>query len=452
MGEVTEPLLSSSDSDESDSSDDENGSEKATIRAFRQVFDEVNKVDFKSDSQIQAFASKFAHTFERKHKVHGTLLHYMTEEPITLGCPRHRLLKLLLQDWPQLLIEQDSEKNGPLHLALQKKKRRREFVETVLECGRDDIVTKAIGLCNDRDDNCLHQAIKIEFRSTKQLILKCHQDILVKKNKDQQTPLHMAMELVVSSRHKPAGARDSNAFQSDPAQVKGKESSSPKEFLARNDDLLVGVGKAKYAQGKNEDPTANISKLVKRGSALQGHVNDSVGGGANHTVETMAFKSKQRRAFDLQEIVEGLISRNGKSMSEKNGKGFTPYQYRLHVIKEKPSKFSAYKTQQQQGGESTSEMAIEDDPIARYMKYYCLRNMDRKEAIEVLYEKGKGIDPYLISFSFIFLFLLLFSSPFLFGHVYSCPCLFLFPFLHCFHRVWCIEFDQLINNILRAAY
>lgn len=45
--------------------------------------------------------------------------------------------------------------------------------------------------------------------------------------------------------------------------------------------------------------------------------------------------------------------------------------------------------------ELSEETVVQHDPIASYVKSYCLRNLERGDVIRVLYEKGEGTAVFL---------------------------------------------------------
>lgn len=80
--------------------------------------------------------------------------------------------------------------------------------------------------------------------------------------------------------------------------------------------------------------------------------------------------------FCLPVIVQSLMSCNKEALFIKNLHGQTPYQYCLDLLEKIASRdFKA---------------SVEGDLIAQDMKSFCLRNVTREEAMDILYAKGKG--------------------------------------------------------------
>lgn len=73
-----------------------------------------------------------------------------------LGKTSFKLLKWLLKNHPELLLETDSTRKSPLHIAIEKNKL--NFVKTLLKHVQD--LDAVLDLSNVMGNNCLHMAIK----------------------------------------------------------------------------------------------------------------------------------------------------------------------------------------------------------------------------------------------------------------------------------------------------
>lgn len=86
-----------------------------------------------------------------------------------------------------------------------------------------------------------------------------------------------------------------------------------------------------------------------------------------------AIKNSRDEPYFLQ-VVQSLLSHSAKSISLRNSQNQTPYRHRLELLEKNEAE----------------GIIIQKDPIIQSMKYFCLRNFGRQNAIDILYATGKG--------------------------------------------------------------
>lgn len=369
--------------------DDDNDDDDATVsEIFNSIFSCADKIGVAADeARWNTFGEEFKNDFAKNHKSRGTLLHVMAFEKKAPNHPRYELLKWLVRKRPELLFEKDADNLCPLNSALEQKKTLNQpFVDAVLSVCNDETITKALKVPNSGGNTCLHQAIKMELSSTMELIGKCSKmtEIFTVQNSDGNTPLHLAMVLTTSPGAKPTGSedkgngprRDEVSHRKEGLPVSNRGSIKNEDPHPRSKDQGT---KNKEPASKNEDPSQD-HKLTRRNTPLQDLSNTARKLGAEPGETGANSKRKRKNAFYLPEVVLSLLSRSKDSMVKLNNEGKTPYQYRLSEMTKKAGSNSPV----------SRILDVEEDEIVHIMKDYCLKNLEREEAIKVLYEKGKG--------------------------------------------------------------
>jgi hypothetical protein len=380
--------------------EDERAIADRVLQEFEEILEAAGRYDFEKLNDRNSFEEKYRGKLNTENKTYGTLIHnFVTSrgrsKQLSFG-------RWLVKRWPDLVKVQDSDGKTPLHLALDPKHHLLEFVELVLQECPDTTLTAALERRDHGGRNCLHHAISTKFRSTLKLIEKCGPITFTAKNTEGKTPLLMAMDLdypfrkrlQVSKALPPVGKKKvmapSNAFSRDPSEppekangyevvsvdevenkkdkntskksneTRPKNEVKDKDVLSKNKDALI----------KPEELSAEkaIAKFANHPRPQQqGWKKPDTGRGG-----TGLMTSKDR--FYLPDIVQSLIKRSKDSMSKANREGQTPYQYRLHLL-----------------STVNGTGAVKDDVVAQNMKEFCLRTLGRQEAIDMLYEKGKGM-------------------------------------------------------------
>lgn len=359
---------------------------------IRHLFDSIlrdsRNYSFDRPDDFIELENTYRGRFDKVNSTYGTLLHFFvsTHNPQ----PPILLAKWIIRRWPGLLKEQDSEHKTPIHLALEPKTQRFDFVELVLDDCPDTILATALAMEDNGGRNCLHHAIYERFRSTLKLIKKCNPDTFLAREKHgQKTPLLIAMDLDtavakrkplssrpgpnVASKTRPDAGRPRGDGDGDRKQGRILQSQSKKKE-AKPDPKEVSA-KGMNTSAKIED----ISRSSKMPSRDTSQAKRLVVGGQKRIETDRANNGPAApgERFSRPDVVQCLIEHSPTSLSVTNTDGQTPYQYRLKLLsKSVSSRFQ---------GDLRSQ-----DPVARGIKEYCLRVLGREEAIDALYKKGKG--------------------------------------------------------------
>lgn len=405
---------------EADHEADEQNDEKA-LADFQEILGAAKESSFDTERNGNAFEKRFQGKLEIKNKTWGTVLHVLVQfESFRDGLDP--FIKWLLKRWPKLIKETDNDEKTPLHMALERKKPFSEFVELVLENGPDSVVAEALATPDDRRCNCLHRAIAKRFRSTLKLIEKCSPDTFTACNKDDNTPLHEALKLdyILRKAARPAPPRK----QPPPPPSRGQFLSATKPNIVSptTQHALANIPRANDHEKtsgyelKNKPEGKDLPPLFKKNEPLpKNEVRSQDVLSKNITNADSASKSEDASApsknskpmqpgkldssrgapapttavdrrlnvFYLPEVVQSLMQHSKQSMLIKTPQSMliktplqprTPYQYWLHLLPNKKGRPRA-----------------EEDVIEPKMKEFVLRNMSRKDAIDALYEEGKGI-------------------------------------------------------------
>jgi hypothetical protein len=375
--------------DEGEEGEDDQDNARDVLDLFEDILKDAKNYGFHRPEDFIEFENKFRGQFDKVNPTYGTLLHFFVSSrvnpppPILLG-------KWLVKRWPGLVKIQDSERKTPIHLALEPKTQRFEFVELVLDDCPDAILATALAIEDNGGRNCLHHAIYERFRSTLKMITKCSPDTFVAKEKHgQKTPLLIAMDLdTASTKKKPLSSRATPKLAPRPRPVADRKGGE-EEIDHKKEKIPLGrkidakqeskemSSKGKDASSKPED-TSKGSKLASKDlprparPTLNGQRKIEADRASNGSAAPL-------ERFNRPEVVQHLMEHSPKSLSVRNPAGQTPYQYRLHLLSK------AVSTRYQ--GDLRNQ-----DLVARGMKEFCLRELGRDEAIEMLYEKGKGMD------------------------------------------------------------
>ena len=367
---------------------------------FVRMINEGEKLKWGDTRAETTFEEDFKHDFTRSHELDGSILHRLAVPPFKQQ--RLPLLKWLLGKFPDLLVAPpDDDEKLPVHKALEKNFNP-SFVEAVLDFADEDQARSAFEAQDALKNNCLHLAILREFRSTRQLILKCSKKTFIEQNSDENTPLHLAMMLPVGykphvtseSDFKGSQATSPNlglmgAEKGSRKEVKVNSSKSPASSAFKEEEVTLEKKdlkemKDKQATTKREDEQSNSARKATRKATMNSDINASL-----QTPTGAQSCIKRREAFYLPDVVDSLITANHNSMIKKNKEGYTPYQCRLRVLTEKSAGLPKLSPQRKKAFVAPGA-AEKEKMIADGMKLYALRKMDREAVLKVLYENGEG--------------------------------------------------------------
>ncbi|KAL2862236.1 uncharacterized protein BJX67DRAFT_310853 [Aspergillus lucknowensis] len=395
-------------------SDTEDEWDDETTLLFRTIMQQADEHNLDIEAQSAAFVKNYGSDFTKRNGREDSILHYMAKRPMQENSGQHRLLKFLLEKHNGSdLLKPNDDNQTPLHLGLKRGISNRTnpvFVDTVLALVPSRTLQNVLQECDSSmRSNCLHYAIKNQSPSAMSLIPRCPASLFTQQNVKGETPLHLAMELTIRQNRVPQRVPDSNPIprmEQDAGKwrVEGDDSILPaKDGLTTKFSEVQRQGgmRPPSPHGKNLQNHKNGAQFIAN-SARNMHLskNTAVGPGSVASVATPKPTPSQTHpnSFYLPDVVESLlrdplVARDTlilKTYAHPNQQGGTvgPYQSRInHVTKQ------ALKSQQskQQSGDSQSvRKAVEQDPIVRFIKDYCLRNLEREDVIRILYEKDEG--------------------------------------------------------------
>jgi len=103
------------------------------------------------------------------------------------------LVERSLDEFPDDLLHR-KDNNGKTALLLAIEHKREKMVKWICEAASEERISAILGITNDIKENCLHMAVRNRLKYTRQLIQRVSPQTLVAKNKDGNTPLHLAVE------------------------------------------------------------------------------------------------------------------------------------------------------------------------------------------------------------------------------------------------------------------
>ncbi|KAI9770212.1 MAG: hypothetical protein M1839_003240 [Geoglossum umbratile] len=348
--------------------------------------------DFSKHQDLERFGTKYKKDFAIKSQAHGTFLHYWANATPTES-PSRNFGKWLFSTWPGMIKEVDNNERTPIHAALDRKfADAQSFLRLVAEeCKRSTLV-EVLAKEDKGGNNCLHHAIMRNSPWTLELIRACQssseQHLFTDGNKENRTPLHLAMvpprakpppkflrrplvdvkKVVHADTRRASISKDMEQrgpFHSE--KPEGKDKERGKEFNVMNKGETAS--EANTSKNKN-GITKETGRIVPGG--LEQKPNDLSSGGSHVGSSTATFQ--------VQEVVQDLMKHGKEALWKPDINGKTPYQYRLELLSEK--KNSAVQ-------EDAMNRQVSEDPVARIMKEFCLRNLGRGNAMKSLYEKRK---------------------------------------------------------------
>lgn len=178
-----------------------------------------------------------------------------------------------------------------------------------------------------------------------------------------ESPLHIA----VNQNYEPSGSVEQSEVASTEAVTDGEPPalSKPNSKELPHNPTKPGLTRRDTMSGIGT-PTSN-AKDPKKAQARE-----------------LPRQVPKSRSFDLLEIVKLLIAADDRVLVDcKDEEDYSPFRARLYHL----AQFNDAGTKEDG---KRREQLIEGDPIARYIREYCISNFERKDAVTALYEPGKG--------------------------------------------------------------
>ncbi|KAH0562507.1 hypothetical protein GP486_002799 [Trichoglossum hirsutum] len=183
---------------ESEQSSDEEDEEDISVKKrFEEITRDLknDKLDLRDVAKLNQFAAHHASYLKQKtgDSDHNTLLHLLVEDAKDKVIDKYQpLVKLLIDRYPDLPAEKDSNEKTPLYIAISKK--RNKLVR--LMCDTHPKVDAILGIPCYHSENCLHVAIRRKVTPKLALFLIGHgsEGTLCAKDDKGNTPLHLAVD------------------------------------------------------------------------------------------------------------------------------------------------------------------------------------------------------------------------------------------------------------------
>lgn len=336
------------------------------------------EVDFQNEHQSQTFEYLYKEKWMTRRSGKDGILHYLANN----GADRPdsdtkipQFLQWLLGKYHGLLEAKDAVDYTPLHIALTKNNT--SFVNAVLNHKNKLRNLDKVLLESCQFGNSLHLAIKYKLPvdDIKQMIEICSDPdklLVSDKGKDGNTPLHTVMDLADDGE--PNDGEDYESGQSVSSEDEDDRSTATSQeesgyLPARSPDDTIPPRLTKTAQG------------LQRPHSLQ-----------RPEVEASAAPS-------VEKIVEMLVLKKDSVLQKQNAFKRTPYQERIHLLW---TSFIRSSQETERASHTDEKSALRNpkfremvakDPVADFIRSYCVRKFTRDKIVACLYQPGQGTFP-----------------------------------------------------------
>jgi hypothetical protein len=344
----------------------------------KEILKAAFKTDFTKPDKAQEWGSQYKEKMAKKPG--NQVLHVLAKKnnwPDDMLWETNQIKEFL--DWTLerhhgLLEVKNDDQYTPLHLAIMSKNN--AFVEAVLQN------TKLINLGTVLSETCqygnsLHVAIKSRLLSTELLIDKCARfsQMFAKGHPDSgNTPLHSCMSMDLNEED-------------------GEENDTEYEESDTGDDDDTQSHSYQGGDGVGDDDlqdAKNLGRVVTNGNAM--------GKSLPPRRKSFMIPPVQESTMQSVKVVKLLIQKHDSVLSLHNKEKRTPYQERVFRLLEKVESQLATENSKI-AREEAARKIIASDPIASYIRSYCVKGKDfsRDRIMEALYHPGQGIySPYLM--------------------------------------------------------
>lgn len=352
------------------------------------------EVNFLDEDQSQTFEYLYKEKWMSRKPGKDGILHHLANNGAKLpdsDTKIPRFLHWLLGKYHGLLETKDAVDYTPLHIALTKNNT--SFVNAVLNHTHKLINLDKVLLESCQFGNSLHLAIKykLPIDDIKNMIEICSDPdklLVSDKGKDGNTPLHTVMDLADDGD--PNDGEDNESDQSvssddeyDGGTVTSQEESGyldPMNPAGSSDDIThlrstetaQGISRSQSWQRPGVDASAAHRQLNSTGTAS---------------------------ALRVKKIVEMLVLKNDSVLQKQNVSKRTPYQERIHLLW---ASFGGSLLETEQGSHADEKSALRNakfreivakDPVADFIRSYCVRKFSRDKIMACLYQPGQGTFP-----------------------------------------------------------
>ncbi|KAI0005738.1 hypothetical protein F4779DRAFT_34502 [Xylariaceae sp. FL0662B] len=348
------------------------------------VLEDARYVDFigRDQSQIQWFEAKHKeHSLYPSSKSGSNFLHLLAD-PVQIpeGYTAEQVnafLGWLLKKYHTLLDARDGNKYTPIHVALLHQNS--EFICAILS--HPELATPEKILSETcQYGNCLHMAVWKEIRVIELMVEKCqrHEAIFLDKHPDNgNTPLHACM--IIGFRNADDEILDEYNYMYEQLERLLNEDG----FTFDDDAERRGEGRISRRTTLNSygDTSRRLSS-VHEGS-IDGNIESAY-----------AISYAEDPAMQIAKL---LVESCPVSLMRRNKHGRTPYQERIYRLQ--TSEVVRNLLDLVEGSESSEERSIArehalraiivNDPVASFIRAFCIRHFNRDDIMTSLYQPGE---------------------------------------------------------------
>lgn len=328
------------------------------------ILDEAKKVDFMQKEQAEGFKIKYNESLLNRKSpgASNNVLHALAGSKDWTPEKIRSFLDWLLKEYHGLLERKDVTGYGPLHQALMNTND--AFVNAVLSYGLKNL-GKVLALTCPYGTS-LHVAIEYESPAIQTMVDKCKSFPGIFKQGtlgSENTPLHIAMDV---------------------------DEEELERFLQKHHLIHEENPPAELPEKLSE-----ITRLAKIDTVDRRRPNQPEQIPSEWTV----VDGERHTAYPISplQIVELLVTACPDALELRNVKGRTPYQEREYQLRNSEIVKQALEKVKSKDNVSLSELQetafrriFVEDPIALYIRYYCVREFDRDKIMTCLYQPGEG--------------------------------------------------------------
>lgn len=356
---------------------------KTKRSSAKKILTAAAKIDFSNSSEAQEWGIRYKEKLNSKSG--NQILHVLASKddwPDDTLWEDHQIKHFL--DWTLkrhhgLLEIKDDNQYTPLHLAIIN--HNDAFVDAVLR-NTDLVNLGAVLLETCQYGNSLHVAIRYRLPSIELMIDKCaqfNQIFTQGQANNENTPLHSCMSLDLDE--------DGGDDDEDGSESGAEDDSDDEEY---DDD------RQSHSNQSCDGDSYGLSPVDLRDTKKHGWATPVANGtGVAHRppqrTKSFLIPPIQESTKQCEKVVNLLIEKYDSVLSEPNKDKRTPYQERVYRLLEKNEPILR-KANSKTDREKSERDIIARDPIASYIRSYCVRkkNFPRDKIMKALYNPGHG--------------------------------------------------------------
>lgn len=297
-----------------------------------------------------------------------------------------QFLDWILESHHDLLENKNEYNYTPLHLAPMH--RHTVFVDAVLQNRKLMNLGKVLSEACPHG-NSLHLAIKhrLDIDLIKLMVDKCAQMIAQDQGADGNTPLHACMSMDIDREESEAESESDEGDEDD--QDRETEAAEEQDHVqdAKNLGWIpvdTGTVKRKPTHVELKSPTTT-QRRPSHTLPLQ-------------QLSIMVPAAREDVSYSVRRVVELLVQKHDSVLTSYNTENRTPYQERIHQL-QLLDHVGAELTKAEQAAPDDEKAAareaavrriVSKDPVASYIRSYCVRNFPRDKIMTCLSHPGQG--------------------------------------------------------------